>query len=83
MPLFQRDAGWIEPPRDVAEAMHRSFSRYFDIADSDEMRNAFYYFIEITDLVFSLSVVDNGKITPAMLSEAKRAGVAYLETYFS
>ena len=69
--------------RDVADAMHRSFSRYFDIADSDEMRNAFYYFIEITDLVFSLSVVDNGKITPAMLSEAKRAGVAYLETYFS
>ena len=68
--------------RDVAEAMHRSFSRYFEIADSDEVRNAFYYFIEITDLMFSLSVVDNGKITPKMLDEAKRAGVAYLETYF-
>ena len=67
--------------RDVAEAMRRSFSRYFDIPDSDELRDAFYYFIEITDLMFSLSIVDNGKITPAMLDEAKRAGVAYMETY--
>ena len=45
------------------------------------MRNAFYYFIEITDLIFSLSIVEHGKITPGMLEEAKRAGVAYLETY--
>lgn len=67
--------------RDVAEAMHRSFARYFDIADTAEMRDAFYYFIEITDLMFMLSIVEHGKITPAMLREAKRAGVAYLETY--
>jgi len=67
--------------RDVAAAMHRSFARYFDIADTAEMRDAFYYFIEITDLMFSLSIVEHGKITPAMLREAKRAGVAYLGTY--
>ena len=68
--------------RDVANAMHRSFARYFAIPDTDEMREAFYFFIEITDLMFSLSIVEHGKITPAMLREAKRAGVAYLETYF-
>jgi hypothetical protein len=45
------------------------------------MRNAFYYFIEITDLMFALSLVEHGEITPAMLAEAKRAGVAYLATY--
>jgi AcrR family transcriptional regulator len=67
--------------RDVGDAMHESFSRYFDIPDTDEMRDAFYYFIEITDLFFTLSIVEHGKITPAMLAEAKRAGVAYLETY--
>jgi AcrR family transcriptional regulator len=67
--------------REVGDAMHRSFSRYFDIPDTDEMRKAFYYFIEITDLIFSLSIVEHGKITAEMLQEAKRAGVAYLETY--
>jgi hypothetical protein len=45
------------------------------------MRSAFYFFIVITDLMFTLSIIEFGKITPAMLAEAKRAGVAYLETY--
>ena len=67
--------------RDVATAMLRSFRRYFEVRDTDEMRDAFYYFIEITDLMFSLSVVEHGKITPGMIKEAKRAGVAYLDTY--
>ncbi len=67
--------------RRVAAAMQRSFSRYYEIPDSDEMRNAFYYFIEITDLMFTLSIIEYGEITPAMLAEAKRAGVAYLQTY--
>lgn len=67
--------------RDVGDAMHRSFARYFEIPDTQEMRDAFYYFIEITDLIFTLSIVEHGKITPPMLKEAKRAGVAYLESY--
>jgi AcrR family transcriptional regulator len=67
--------------RAVGDAMYQSFARYYDIADSREMRNAFYYFIEITDLMFTLSIIEFGEITPAMLAEAKRAGVAYLETY--
>jgi AcrR family transcriptional regulator len=67
--------------RDVGDAMHSSFSRYYDIPDTDQMRSAFYYFIEITDLMFTLSIVEHGEITPAMLQEAKRAGVAYLKTY--
>ena len=67
--------------RDVADAMRDSFARYFLVPDTEEVRDAFYYFIEITDLMFTLSVVEHGKITPAMLKEAKRAGVAYLESY--
>jgi len=69
--------------RDVGDAMYRSYSRYFDIPDGDEIRSAFYYFIEITDLMFSLSVVEHGEITRGMRKEAKRAGVSYLGTYLS
>ncbi|MEM7276819.1 MAG: TetR/AcrR family transcriptional regulator [Pseudomonadota bacterium] len=79
-PLEVRQAG-DESDRDVAAAMHASFARYFNIGDSAAVRDAFYYFIGITDYLFSLSVVEHGKISTAMLKEAKRAGVAYLETY--
>ena len=57
------------------------FASHFDIPDTDEMRGAFYYFIEITDLIFTLSVIEHGDIMPAMLDEAKRAGAASLSTY--
>jgi len=67
--------------RAVAAVMHQVFARHFDIPPSDEMQAAFYYFIEITDLIFTLSVIEHGEITPAMLAEAKRAGIGYLATY--
>ena len=57
------------------------FACYFDIPDTDEMRGAFYYFIEIIDLIFTLSVIEHGNIMAAMLDEAKRAGTASLSTY--
>jgi len=69
--------------RAVGDEMYRGFSRYYDIPDTRDMRDAFYYFIEITDLILTLSIIEHGEITPAMLAEAKRAGVAYLETYRS
>jgi len=67
--------------REVSEVMYRVFSRHFEIPDSEDMHAAFYYFIEITDLLFTLSVIENGEITAAMLAEAKRAGVGYLSTW--
>jgi AcrR family transcriptional regulator len=67
--------------RAVGNVMHEVFAEHFELPESDEMRNAFYYFIEITDLIFTLSVIEHGKITPAMLAEAKRAGIGYLATY--
>lgn len=65
----------------VGNVMYDVFSSHFDIPATDAMRDAFYYFIEITDLMFTLSVIEHGKITPEMLREAKRAGTAYLSTY--
>ena len=67
--------------RAIGNVMYEVFAEYFELPDSDEMRNAFYYFIEITDLIFTLSVIEHGAITPAMLAEAKRAGIGYLGTY--
>ncbi len=67
--------------RAVGNVMYEVFAEHFELPGSDEMRNAFYYFIEITDLIFTLSVIEHGEITPAMLAEAKRAGTGYLGTY--
>jgi len=65
----------------VGGVMFTVFSRYFPVPDTPELRSAFYYFIEITDLMFTLSVIEHNEITPEMLAEAKRAGTAYLGTY--
>ncbi len=67
--------------RGVARVMHEVFSKHFDIPGSRVVIDAFYYFIEITDLIFMLSVIEHGEITNEMLDEAKRAGTAYLGTY--
>lgn len=66
--------------RAVSEVMYRVFARYFEIPDSAGMHAAFYYFIEITDLLFTLSVIESGEITADMVAEAKRAGVGYLSS---
>lgn len=67
--------------RAVGDVMYDVFASHFEIAATKKARDAFYYFIEITDLIFTLSMIEHGKITPAMLDEAKRAGTAYLGTY--
>ncbi|MBW2495216.1 MAG: TetR family transcriptional regulator [Deltaproteobacteria bacterium] len=67
--------------RAVGNVMYEVFAEHFEIPETDEMRKAFYYFIEITDLIFTLSVIEHGEITAEMLAEAKRAGSGYLGTY--
>jgi AcrR family transcriptional regulator len=67
--------------RAVGNVMYEVFSEYFELPETDEMRKAFFYFIEITDLIFTLSVIEHGEITAEMLAEAKRAGTGYLATY--
>jgi AcrR family transcriptional regulator len=68
--------------RDVANVMYEVFTQHFALPDSTETRDAFYYFIEITDLILTLSMIEHGRITAAMIREAKRAGISYLSTYF-
>ena len=67
--------------RAVGNVMYEVFAEHFELPETDEMRKAFFYFIEITDLIFTLSVIEHGEITAEMLAEAKRAGTGYLGTY--
>jgi len=45
--------------------------------------DVFYFFVQLTDLMFSLAVIEDGAIVPAMLEESKRAGKGYLATYLA
>ncbi len=67
--------------RTVGKVMYDVFAAHFPVPDTREMRDAFYFFIEITDLIFTLSVIEHGAITAPMLRQAKRAGRGYLNTY--
>ena len=65
----------------VAAAMQEAFIQYFHLPTKIKQKNIFYYCIEIVDLIFSLSLLEHGKITKNMIEEAKRAGKGYLSTY--
>ena len=67
--------------RRVGNVMYEVFSQHFDLPDTTEMRNAFFFFIEITDLMLTLSLIEHGRITAPMIREAKRAGTGYLANY--
>ena len=58
------------------------FQKYFELPRISRPHDVFYYFIELTDLMFSLSVIKHGKITKLMQDEAVRVSVAYLGSYF-
>jgi AcrR family transcriptional regulator len=69
--------------RQVGNVMYEVFAQHIEVPDTAAMRNAFYYFIEITDLILTLSQIEHGKITAEMIREAKRAGTGYLSTYLA
>jgi len=55
---------------------------FFELPDLADASQVFFRAVEIADLMFSLSVLESGKITEAMGAEAERATIAYLATYF-
>ncbi|NKB35695.1 MAG: TetR family transcriptional regulator [Gammaproteobacteria bacterium] len=67
--------------RAVAEAMLDVLNEHFVLPDIPNFQNILYYFIEITDLMLSLSILENGKITGEMIEEAQRAGRGYLSSH--
>ncbi|MGI9327382.1 MAG: TetR/AcrR family transcriptional regulator [Pseudomonadales bacterium] len=65
----------------IGELMIAIISRHFEFPDFPQSRDVFFYATEIVDLMFSLSVMRNSKITPDMIAEAKKAAGAYLSQY--
>ena len=67
--------------RTLSTVLLELFDRFFVLPDVPTIHDVFYYFVQLTDLMLSLSVIENGEITPEMLEESKRAGKGYLGTY--
>jgi AcrR family transcriptional regulator len=68
--------------RAVAQVMTDIFSTHFSVETEIDLNTVFYHFIEITDLILTLSVIEHGEITDGMIEEAKLAGIGYLANFF-
>jgi len=67
--------------RTVSTVLVDLFDRFFVLPDVPNIHDVFYFFVELSDLMLSLSVIENGEITREYLEESKRAGKGYLGTY--
>lgn len=56
---------------------------FFDFPDLPNRQKVFFRMVEIADLMFALSMLESGEITDEMSAEAKRASIAYLNSYIS
>jgi AcrR family transcriptional regulator len=65
----------------VGQLMIDVIGRHFILHEFPGDKDVFFFATEIVDLMFSLSVIRHGVITPEMLEEAKKAGKAYLLQY--
>lgn len=61
--------------------LHAVLSERFHLPELAEPVAIFFRAIVITDAFFALSVLENGVVTPHMVTEATRAAVAYLGNY--
>jgi len=65
----------------IGELYERHIDQAFVLPQLPQRVQIFFRAVEIADLMFSLSVLESGIITPAMCGEANRAANAYLESY--
>jgi hypothetical protein len=65
----------------IGQLYEQHIDRYFELPMLPRRSTVFFRAVEIADLMFCLSLLDAGLITPEMHAEADRACTAYLETY--
>ncbi len=65
----------------VSSDIRSVFERFFVLPDLPTEYDIFFHFLELADVLLSLSIIENGKLTNQMIEEAKRAGRGYLGTY--
>ena len=70
-----------ENDREIAKIMIDRFSEKFQLPEFDDFENVMFWVIELTDLMFGLSVREHGFIHDRYVEEAKRVARGYLSTY--
>jgi len=70
-----------EADYEIARSIEAQIGSHFVLPDIPERTVLFFRAVEIADLMFCLSVLDHGLITPQMLEESKKAALAYLSLY--
>lgn len=65
----------------LGEIYEEQINAFFELPQIADRSTIFFRAIEIADLMFSLSVLEHGRITPEMEQEANRAMCAYLACY--
>jgi AcrR family transcriptional regulator len=65
----------------VGRIYERHIDSMFELPEIPARATIFFRAVEIADLMFSLSVLEHGCITPEMAQEASRAMCAYLRCY--
>ena len=65
----------------IGRSMIEVMSRYFQLQEFPNCESVFFNATEIVDLMLTLSVVQDGEISPDMVEEAKIASIAYLRHY--
>jgi AcrR family transcriptional regulator len=65
----------------VSSELRSLFEEFFVLPDLPTDYDVFFYFLELSDVILSLSIIENGELTEQMIEEAKRVGRGYLGTY--
>jgi AcrR family transcriptional regulator len=78
-PVFQLQERIKE--RRAGLVMYEVFDRLYELPRISRPRDVFFYYVELTHYMFSLSVIQHDKIVKSMLDEAIRVGIAYLGLY--
>lgn len=65
----------------ISNVIHGIFDGFFVLPELPARYDPFFFFLELSDVPLSISVIEHGKITVEMIDEAKRVGKGYLGTY--
>ncbi|MDO6496726.1 TetR family transcriptional regulator [Photobacterium sanguinicancri] len=67
----------------LSEKIYHILDSFFELPQINNRSDIFHIWVEIVDVIFTLSQMKYGFITTSMANEAKRAAKAYLGTYLT
>lgn len=67
--------------KSVSSDLQILFEQFFVLPELPANYDVFFYFLELSDVILSLSIIEHGELTDQAIAEAKRVGRGYLGTY--